>query len=349
MIDFDVSRYLVKENGTLIDAMNVLTRNRQGIGVICRGHKLQAVLTDGDIRRWMVSSEKLDGEAGAAANHNPRYVYVGEEEKGEALLEKYNCGAVPVLDHDNNILAVIVKEILEYGIENKISVPVVIMAGGKGNRLRPYTDVLPKPLLPIGDKTIIERIIDKFRLNGCDNFSIIVNYKKNLMRTYFEGLENDYQWKLYEENEFLGTAGGLKLLERDISSTFVISNCDILVDCSYADLVEFHKRNDYILSVCCARKEVSIPYGVIDMDEKTRKVTGLREKPVYEVLVNTGLYVAEPCILNMIPKNTFIHITDILNECIRAGEKVGTFIVDDDKWLDMGQFAEMGHMKERLL
>lgn len=349
MIDFNVDKYIVDREGTLLDAMNILTRNQLGIGFICQGRRLEAVISDGDIRRWLISKGNVNDKVGDAANYNPKFVHIGEEEKGEYLLEKYGCFAIPVVDNEDNVLFIIVKDRVKGEYKNQITVPVVIMAGGKGRRLSPYTDVLPKPLLPIGEKTILERIIETFQNQGCRDFSIVVNYKKNLLKAYMNELNVNYKWKIYEEKEFLGTAGGLKLVKNDLIGTFIVSNCDVLVDANYCDLLRFHKDNKNKLSIVCARKKIIVPYGVIDIEATSRRAISIREKPVFEVLVNTGVYVLENEILNIIPDNTFIHITDVIKQCIENGDNVGTYIVDDNNWLDMGQFSEMNRMKESMI
>lgn len=349
MMDYDIERYIIRENHTLLEAMQIITKNCQGVGFVCENGRLLGALSDGDIRRQLIKANDLGGSVNEATNYNPRYVMYEEKDKAEELLYTTACSAIPIVDAQMHVICIAVKELHDKKTEENIDLPVVIMAGGKGSRLKPYTDVLPKPLIPIGNKTILERIIDNFSNVGCKEFKLITNYKKGLLKAYFGEIKHDYEIKFYEEEEFLGTGGGLKLLEDDIKGTFFVSNCDILVDCNYSDLLCCHMEKNSIITIVCVKKNVVIPYGVLETDECGNKLVGIREKPSYEVLINTGLYVIEPRFLKMIPSNTFIPMTDVIELCLEKGENIGTYIVDGERWLDMGQFDEMDRMKSRLL
>ena len=337
MIDYEVERYIVKRECTLLEAMQIINQNRQGIGFVCEEHRLLGALSDGDIRRKLIKSNNLFGNVESAANYNVCYVSYEEKERAEKLLYETDVTAIPLVDENGHIIAVAVKEVLRPATENRINMPVVIMAGGKGMRLRPYTDVLPKPLIPVGNKTIVERIIDQFRNVGCSKFAMIVNYKKELLKSYFGELQYDYSITFYEEEQFWGTAGGLKLVEDKINETFLVSNCDVLVDCDYYKLMERHKKDNNIVTVVCVKKKITIPYGIFEIDESETRIKEISEKPSYEVVINTGLYMVEPEFLEYIPCNTFIDITDIIKVVINEHKNVGTFIIDEDKWLDRSE------------
>ena len=349
MIDYEVDRYILKRDQTLIEAMEIITKNRQGIGFVCENYKLVAALSDGDIRRKLIRSNSLNSSVDSAANYNPHYVNYEEKDTAEKILYEEDLAAVPLVDKQKHIIAVVVKEILENKTGNPIGLPVIIMAGGKGSRLMPYTNVLPKPLIPIGNKTILERIINQFTNVGCSDFGLIINYKKELLKAYLNEIPHDYKVEFYEENEFLGTAGGLKLLEDRIRGTFFMSNCDILVDCNYHKLLEKHQMNKNILTIVCVKKEIVVPYGVLETDKLEKNVIGIKEKPAYQALINTGFYVVESEFLKYIPSNTYADITDALRIAINQGEKVGMYVIEEEQWLDMGQFSEIEKMKNRVL
>ena len=186
MIDYEVERYIVRKEQTLLEAMQIINRNHQGIGFVCEDYKLLGALSDGDIRRKLIKSGDLFSSVNSAANYNACYVYGEEKEKAEKLLYETDLTAIPLVDGGNHIVAIAVKEVLKSTVEKLISLPVVIMAGGRGTRLKPYTSVLPKPLIPIGDKTIVERIIEQFKDAGCSKFILIVNYKKELLKSYLD-------------------------------------------------------------------------------------------------------------------------------------------------------------------
>jgi len=349
MIDYDIDKYIIRKEQTLMEAMQIITKNQQGVGFVCEENRLQGALSDGDIRRKLIKTNNLESSAGSAANYNPHYVYYEDKDSAERMLYETDFSVIPIVDTKMHIIGVAVKEIHDVKVRTQIDLPVVIMAGGKGSRLKPYTDVLPKPLIPIGNKTILERIIDQFKHSGCKRFSLIINYKKELLKAYFSEIQHDYMLDFFEEEGFLGTAGGLKLLEDKVKDTFFVSNCDILVDCNYADLVRHHKIKRNIITIVCVRKKVTIPYGVLETDQSQEVIVDLKEKPSYDVLINTGVYVIEPDFLREIPSNMFIHITDVIKKCILRNKKVGIYCIDENKWLDMGQFNEMNRMKNELL
>ena len=223
----------------------------------------------------------------------------------------------------------------------------VIMAGGKGARLYPYTQILPKPLIPIGEKTITEHIMDRFSEYGCTHFDMIINYKKNFIKSYFLDNEISRDVVFIEEKKFMGTGGGLKLLEGRYASTFFMSNCDILIEADYGEIVRFHRENKNLATMVCAMKHVTIPYGTVEVSSEGR-AQRLKEKPELSFITNTGFYVLEPAFLEGIPADTFIHITDIMQKYIDGGKQIGVYPIAEERWLDMGQMDELERMKKRL-
>jgi len=223
----------------------------------------------------------------------------------------------------------------------------VIMAGGKGTRLAPYTDVLPKPLIPIGDKTITEHIVEKFMDFGCNDFTMIINHKRGLIKAYYNETPIKGSMHFVEEVQFNGTGGGLKLLEDMHKKTFFMSNCDVLIDADYEDILRHHKKSEAIVTMVCALKRITVPYGTVELDGIGRPMK-LVEKPEYPLLTNAGLYVIEPEFLSYIPTDTFIHITDIIQQMIDADRPVSVYPIGEADWMDMGQLDELKGMKKRL-
>ena len=223
------------------------------------------------------------------------------------------------------------------------NVPLVVMAGGKGTRLYPYTKILPKALVPIGEKTIIERVIEEFTAWGCQEVYLIVKHKAQMIRAYFDELQTDYTVHFIEEKEFLGTGGGLSLLKKEINKPFFLSNCDILVKADYDCVIKTHEANGDLITFVAAMKEVEVPYGVI-ITEADGSASKLQEKPHFSFLTNTGVYYMEPQVIEEMPEETFIHITDVAQKYIDHGSRVGVFPVSEKNWLDMGQINEMSHM-----
>lgn len=342
-----IADYIISENMIISDAIRAIDKNGQGIAFVCADGKLKAVVSDGDIRRYALKNGKFERPVSELANYSPRVIKNGavQEKDIREYLFKNRITAVPVVDEENRILRIYFKNRKKIENKRELKIPLVIMAGGKGTRLYPYTQILPKPLIPIGDKTITEHILEHFAEFGCRDVTMIVNYKKKFIETYFS--EEDRQdIRFVEEEEFYGTGGGLKLLS-GMKQTFFMTNCDILVESDYAEIVAKHKREDNIITIVCAKKRVEIPYGTIEKDH-TGRFAGMKEKPVFSFLVNTGFYVIEPRFLDRIPDKTFIHITDVIEQCVKTGENVGIYEVEEGAWMDMGQMDELEKMRERL-
>ena len=339
--------FIVSEETTVFEVMKVIDHNTKGIAFVCKDKKLLGVVTDGDIRRFILRRGNLDNPIREIANYNPKFVTNGEDIDYFAYMKRYSIRALPIVNKNRKLLSIR----FLYGdkpvLSNNLQVPVVIMAGGKGTRLYPYTQILPKPLIPIGDKTITEIIMDHFEAFGCTHFDMIVNYKKNFIKSFFIDNEIKRDVNFIEEPDYFGTGGGLKLLEGFYSDTFFVTNCDILVKEDYSEILKYHKENNNIITLVAATKNVTIPYGTIELTPEGN-VKKLNEKPSFSFLTNTGLYVLEPRFLTKIPKDTFIHITDVIQACINDGERVGIYPISDHAWMDMGQLEELEKMRERL-
>ena len=220
-----------------------------------------------------------------------------------------------------------------------LDVPVVIMAGGKGSRLKPLTNVIPKPLIPIGEKTILEEIMDQFERIGCRHFYLSVNYKRDMLRFYLSQLEHPYQYTFLEEDKPLGTIGSVAQLKGKITSPFFVSNCDILIDQDYRDVYAYHLNNRNDLTMVTAVKSVRIPYGVVET-AADGLMTVCREKPEHTYRINTGVYVLNPELLDEIPQGKFFHITDLMEKIRARHGRIGCFPVSEKAWTDMGEWKE---------
>jgi NDP-sugar pyrophosphorylase family protein len=221
-----------------------------------------------------------------------------------------------------------------------IDAPVVIMAGGEGSRLAPYTKVLPKPLLPVGETPMVELVIERFQEYGCTDFILSVNYMADLIKTYFADISRgEYQVRFIEEDVPLGTAGSLRLLDSSIERTFFLSNCDTLIDADYSDILRFHKEGGHEVTIVAATKHFTVPYGVCEMGEGGL-LARLREKPAFDFLVNTGFYVLEPGVVDDIPDGRVFHVTDLVDLYVGQGRRVGVYPVSEDSWVDMGHLED---------
>ncbi len=346
----NIKDFIISENLTLVEIMKRIDANAKGIVYVCDSEGvLLGTITDGDIRRSIIKIGRLDENASAVMNTNTITLQESEIDLAEGVMDENVIRSVPIVDGNRKIIDI--KFIDDYisipKTTKKIDVPVVIMAGGKGVRLQPYTNILPKPLIPIGEKTITEHIMDRFENAGCSKFSMIVNYKKHFIKAYFRDNEVKRDIEFIDEDEFRGTAGGLRLLIGKYKDSFFVSNCDIIIEGDYADIYEYHKKSGSIATVVCAVKNMTLPYGVISTTESGR-ITDIKEKPDISSIVNTGLYVLEPEFLEQIPEGQVSQITDVFQNCINAGLRVGMYPVSEDSWMDMGQFDELKKMTERL-
>lgn len=344
----EIKKFLIDPSISILDAMNVINENGHGIAYVCEKQKLKAVVSDGDIRRFIIKNGDLKSEVSKVANYKPNFIIHGDLIDEEEFMIENKITSVPILDNEKRIMSIkFLKSKAVYNNTN-LDIPVVIMAGGKGTRLYPYTKILPKPLIPIGDKTITELIMDKFSEFGCKKFNIIVNYKKNLIKAFFMESEENREVEFTDENEFMGTGGGLKLLKGKYNSTFFMSNCDVLINENYSEILNYHKKKKNIITMICAMKNVTIPYGTVDVSSDGNAIQ-LNEKPNFSFMTNTGIYVIEPSFIDYIPDDTFIHITDVIQNCIDNGENVGVYPISENAWMDMGQISELERVRERII
>lgn len=340
--------FTVRENDSVISVMNKINDNARGVAFVCdEKDVLLAAVSDGDIRRFILNKGNLENPVRDIANYQP--VFLEESQAGEAMavMRKKTITAIPIVDASGCIIDIRFSVRKEVEIKSHIDIPMVIMAGGKGTRLKPYTDILPKPLIPIGNKTITEHIMDRFSAYGCTEVYMIVNHMKHFIKSYFMDSDTNKTIHFVEEEEFLGTGGGIRLLDGLIDNTFFLTNCDILIEADYAKILEYHKESGNIITLVCAEKEVVIPYGTVQVDDN-KQVVGFKEKPRIATNVNTGLYLIEPEFVKMIPANTKIDITDMIQRCMDEGKKVGAYLVDEEQWMDMGQLEELEKMKEKM-
>ena len=338
---------------TIRQAMKALDKTAEKcLLVVDENKKLLGTLTDGDLRRSILAGEKFSVDISGSYNTKPTILIQNKysTEEAKRLLRDLKLDLIPLVDE--NYLVVDYVTLSGIGGESRPkksldSVPVVIMAGGKGTRLEPFTKVLPKSLVPVHEKPIIEHIIESFTQLGCLDFYLTVNYKSKILKAYFEELQPDYHVIFVEELHPLGTAGSLRFLDGQFKQPFFVTNCDIIIKTDYASLYEFHKKGDYDVTLVASAKEYVIPYGTCELSSDGH-LSHINEKPKYEYLINTGLYILNPDVLNLIPENKFYHITHLVEEAKNKGKKVGVFPIDDDAWIDVGQWAEYKKVVERL-
>ncbi len=337
----------------LVDAMRKIDDNVRGIlFIVDTDERLIGSLSDGDVRRWLIKTGNLEADVSEAMNRKPKFLYSAEKKNAKSYMKKEKLDAIPILDTNKRMCDIVFEDDLEVVIDSKENnslsdVPVVIMAGGKGTRLYPYTKILPKPLIPIGDVPILERIIKKFCEYGATQYYLTVNYKKGMIKSYFQELNPEYSVKYIEEDEPLGTGGSLRLIEDKFHIPIFVTNCDTLIDADYRDIYQYHKESGNAMTMVSALKNIVVPYGVINFTEGG-VITEMKEKPHLSYFINTGMYVINPDMINKIPNDTFFHMTDLAEKLMSEGYRVGMYPVSEDSFLDMGEFEEMRRMEQKL-
>lgn len=338
-------KYCVSPELSVRDAMKVIDNLEPQIVFVTQGRKLMASLTDGDVRRFLLRGGKLTDSVIYAGNK--KLLSAKSEKEAVSVYHQKNFVAIPILNDNDELVDIYVGKISNDESFTELAIPIVINAGGKGTRLEPYTKILPKPLIPVGELPIIEHIMQRFIKYGCKHFSVIVNYKKELIKAYFNDSEQKYDISWYNEKKPLGTGGGLCYLKGKINETFFFTNCDNLLLANYESILRFHRENHNIITMVCAYKNIKIPYGVIEMGVNG-KIESMKEKPELSFLTNTGIYIVEPEVLDDIADDVFIGFPDIIEKEMANGKKVAIYPVSENDWLDMGQLSELEKMRIRL-
>lgn len=346
----DLSQLIAEETITIVEAMQRIDRNSQGILYIVRDEKLVGSLTDGDIRRFLMKGGNLKAPVSDAMFKKTRCVFKADLDRAQEIMHDNQLYSLPVLNTRKKIIDIVMSDTPE---ESQIDshalsdTPVIIMAGGKGTRLYPFTKILPKPLIPIGDIPILERIMNRFVRFGADDFYLTVNYKKEMIKSYFKELAPDYSVTYVEEDKPLGTAGSIRLIQTKFTNSVIVTNCDILIEANYEKILKHHQNSGNAMTIVSSLKNTVIPYGVLHSSEDGC-ITSMEEKPNLSCFINTGMYVLEPEYIEWIPEDTFYHMPSLAEQLIEKGLKVGMYPVSENSFLDMGEFEEMKRMEERL-
>ncbi len=299
---------------------------------------LIGVLTDGDVRRALLRGTSLDAPVSLVMNRSFTSLPVGEKHLAVDLIKRSIFNHLPILNAEGRVLNLAMENRRAFVDRECRNIPVVVMAGGKGSRLSPLTHILPKPLVPVGERTMLEKILDSFAVHGFRDFRIIVNYKKEIIKSYFADVGSPYSLVFIDEEQFLGTAGGLSLLKGQLNGTFILTNCDIIAEIQHSCLLQWHREHEAHLTILGVRKRVDIPYGVIKVDNGSL-VTEIEEKPYYNHVIVSGVYVLDTDVLDIIPEDSPLGMDDLIRMLIQRGMKVTCYPIENG-WFDMGQFEE---------
>jgi len=354
MIEKDI---FINETVFVKDALKKLDKTAEKVLLVAdEANCLLGTLTDGDIRRFVLGGGSLENEIKDVYNKKPicfKQKDFSIDKIKEMFIEN-KIDLIPILDDRDRVIDFMTWDRVfskddkaATAIKSKIDAPVVIMAGGKSTRLEPFTKILPKPLFPIGDKPIVEIIIEEFKKQAVREFYLVLNYKSELIESYFNNIEKDYKVQYIREGDFWGTTGGLKLLEKEISDCFIVSNCDVIVKANFEEVIDFHKKQGASLTVLSSFQHYNIPYGIVKF-EKEGKVTDIIEKPEYTFMVNAGVYILDRDCLKLIPKNTHFDMTDLIKSLVKNNKKVVTYPVNENDYMDIGQWEEYKKAVEKL-
>jgi dTDP-glucose pyrophosphorylase len=325
----------VLEKQSIREALEVIDAGGVQIALITdTNDRLKGVVTDGDIRRAILEGVDLDAPVQFVMNDTP--VTVHPQEDRESLIDRMQARRIhqiPLVDNDGRVVGI---EVLDDLLQPEARLnPVVIMAGGLGTRLRPLTEDCPKPLLEVGDQPILETILEGFVAHGFQRFYLSVNYKSGMIEDYFgDGSDWGVDIRYLHEEKRLGTAGPLSLLPEQPDEPLIVMNGDLLTKLNFAHLLDYHRDDAAVATMCVREHETQVPYGVIATEEQ--RMTGIEEKPTERYFVNAGIYVLEPETLDLVPENEFFDMTELFDAIIEREAEATVFPVRE-YWQDMGQ------------
>ena len=340
----NIKNIKLKQNATIKEALGIIDSGAMQIALVVDDNdKLLGTLTDGDIRRGILRGLDLDSSIETIVFKEPAVAKISstkEEILKIALSKKLH--QIPIVD-DNGIVLDL-KEIEEL-VEPKIKTNrVILMVGGLGTRLRPLTQDTPKPMLKVGNKPILQTIVEKFAEYGFVNITMCVNFNASIIRDYFgDGKEFGVNIDYVLEEKRMGTAGALSLLKERPSEPFFVMNGDLLTNVNFEHIFNYHTLNKATATMCVREYDYEVPYGVVKMNDN--KITAIAEKPVQKFFVSAGIYMLSPEILDLIPKNEFYDMPALFEKLIKLSKNVISFPIRE-YWLDIGRMEEYQRANE---
>ncbi len=331
------SNYYIRGNNTLVEALTQieqLSGDAQTLFVVNDAEQLQGVLTEGDIRRALIAGAQVSTLVEEVMNRHFYFFRQGHIDT-TAFEEKRKLGAllIPILDGDGRIVEIV--NLRKY--VSMLPIDAVLMAGGKGERLRPLTEKTPKPLLPVGGKAIIDHNIDRLISYGVKHINVTVNYLGEQLEAHFEEPRDEIQVLTIREPKYLGTIGSIRFVKQFYNDTVLVMNSDLFTNINYEDFYLHFMQHAADMSVAAVPYTVSVPYGIFDLEG--RDIQGLIEKPTYNYYANAGIYLIKRAVLDEIPEDTFYNATDFIEKLIAENKKVIRFPLNGT-WIDIGNPQE---------
>lgn len=352
-MNINIKNFIIKDSMSIVDTLKTIDNcNGKVLYVVDDQNVLIGAITDGDIRRYLIKTGDVNNSIKSIYNKSPKFIFQNETHNAETICKEFRIKSLPILDNEKHVMDIY---LLDFETNSKDlskkslnDVPVIIMAGGKGTRLYPYTKILPKPLIPIGDTPILVRILNKFLEYNINDFYITVNYMAGMIKSYFSEQKFNFNINFVDETKPCGTAGSISLINKTFDKPIIITNCDILINADYDNIYEHHINMKNDITIVSSLKNTLIPYGVLNI-EKDGIIKSMSEKPTISHFINTGMYVVNPELLKKIPKGIVYNMPDLAEQVMKEGGKVGIYPISEDSFLDMGEFSEMKRMEERLI
>lgn len=339
-----MDKHIIHKGKTLLEALSIINQlypDPLVLFVIDDESRMVGTLTDGDSRRALIAGASVNDKAEKVMHRNFNYMKADDINNVEEIRHQKEMlmKLVPVLDEKNHIIDIINLE--KY--KTRLPVDAVMMAGGKGERLRPMTEKTPKPLLPVGDKAIIDHNVDRLISYGITHISVTVNYLKEQIEEHYQEPRNGIRIQTVREPQYLGTIGSIKFVPHFYNDTVLLMNSDVFTNIDYEDFYLHFQQYDAEMSVAAIPYNVSIPYGILDLDG--RNIQGLLEKPKYTYYANAGIYLIKRSALDEIPDDTFFNATDLVEKLIAEGKKVIRYPLNGT-WIDIGNPQEYQKAKD---
>ncbi len=338
MVFNKISKLFIYPNNTIKEAMEVIEKGSKGIAlVIDEKKRLIGTVTDGDIRRAILRGLALENSIETIMNN--QFTFVTENYSQtliKNLFEQKQINQIPVLNDNMNVVDVIYYHDIHQNPSKENW--AVIMAGGLGTRLHPLTKDIPKPMLQVGAKPILETIIEQLKSYGFKNIVISLNYKGEIIKNYFQdGSGFGVNIKYINEKKRLGTAGAIRLAKEILTNSFFVINGDILTKLNFTQLMKYHLKHENFITIGTRKYQLEIPYGVVDINDE--RVKTLIEKPKKEYFINGGIYCLSPEIIDWVPENKYFDMTQLIDLCLSKKQKVGSFPITE-YWMDIGQMED---------
>lgn len=333
-----MNNHIISKDKTLLEALsqiNELAPEPLVLFVVDEEQRMVGTLTDGDSRRALISGASVNDKAEAIMHRNFNYMSVSDicNVLDIRHQKEMRMKLVPILDAEKHIVDIINLE----KFETRLPVDAVLMAGGKGERLRPLTEKTPKPLLPVGEKAIIDHNVDRIISYGIQHINVTVNYLREQIEAHYQTPRHEVQVQTVREPRYLGTIGSIKFVPKFYNDTVLLMNSDLFTNIDYEDFFLHYQQHEADMSVAAVPYNVSIPYGVLDLNG--RNIKGLLEKPKFNYYANAGIYLIKRSALEEIPDNTFFNATDLIEKLIAEGKKVIRYPLNGT-WIDIGNPQE---------